>query len=200
MQLDTVMLEILIRESKRGNVEARERLIRSSMPLIERWSRSNMIALHKLRLSCRDLSQDVYLLVQKHFARFRGNTAGEWIVWLKQIHTNLFLSLVRGSKGSEGISFDQLCQAEGGGVEDVFESNENTPGSVAMLREQADRVGVIISMMHPDYQHALIQMLNEKTLQEHADMLNTKIHHVRYLRFKAVQEFIALWKKHQRGT
>jgi hypothetical protein len=51
-----------------------------------------------------------------------------------------------------------------------------------------------MKLMDKQLEQALIHWLDGVSLEQHATLLNTKVHNIRYLRLKALQEFHALWK------
>lgn len=192
MELDVTLVNRLISEAKFGSQAARARLITESLPLLEGWSRSHAKTLHRLRFSCRDLTQDVVLLVEKHFTSFKGETAVSWFAWLKQIHHRMVQSVVNDVKHTHTLSINDPSTIAAH-ERSVFVSQHSTPGSVAALKEQSDKVKNVIGQIEPQLQDALSKWMDGMTLEEHATLLNLKVHQIRYLRFKALQEFNRLW-------
>lgn len=193
MQLDETVVQNLICEAKSGSIEARQQLITLSMPLIEGWSRGYIKALHRLRLSCRDLTQDVALAVDKYFSSFRGDSAVSWFAWVKRIHFRMLSAILKENAqgGTVNIGDPSLISGLGGG--NLFVSKGNTPGSLAALKEESDNVRQILERMDAQLRDALQKWLDGVSLEEHAELLDLKIHQIRYLRFKALQEFNRLW-------
>lgn len=192
MELDVTLVNRLISEAKSGSQAARARLITESLPLLEGWSRSHAKTLHRFRFSCRDLTQDVVLLVEKHFTSFKGETAVSWFAWLRQIHYRMVQSVVSDVKNAQTLSINDpstIVARESS----VFVSQHSTPGSLAALKEQSDKVKKVISQIEPELQDALSKWMDGLTLEEHAALLDLKVHQIRYLRFKALQEFNRLW-------
>ncbi|RLS25599.1 MAG: hypothetical protein DWH73_01740 [Planctomycetota bacterium] len=195
MQLDSLIIDKLIREAKTGSVMAVDQLFTLSMPMLENWSNAQARLFHKLRLSCRDLTQEVVLLAKLHFNQFRGDTTMSWLAWLKRIHFRMIQAMLKEQKRSACISYDVLL-AYGVDIVDKspWISKETTPGSLASLKEQTERVKCVMNQMDQALQQALTLWFDGVTLEQHAEMLSTKVHNIRYLRFKALKEFNTRWK------
>ena len=195
MQLDSLIIDKLIREAKTGSVMAVDQLFTLSMPMLENWSNAQARLFHKLRLSCRDLTQEVVLLAKLHFNQFRGDTTMSWLAWLKRIHFRMMQAMLKEQKRSACISYDVLL-AYGVDIVDKspWISKETTPGSLASLKEQTERVKCVMNQMDQALQQALTLWFDGVTLEQHAEMLSTKVHNIRYLRFKALKEFNTRWK------
>ena len=195
MQLDSLIIDELIREAKTGSVMAVDQLFTLSMPMLENWSNAQARLFHKLRLSCRDLTQEVVLLAKLHFNQFRGDTTMSWLAWLKRIHFRMIQAMLKEQKRSACISYDVLL-AYGVDIVDKspWISKETTPGSLASLKEQTERVKCVMNQMDQALQQALTLWFDGVTLEQHAEMLSTKVHNIRYLRFKALKEFNTRWK------
>ncbi|RLT07788.1 MAG: hypothetical protein DWI24_11810 [Planctomycetota bacterium] len=195
MQLDSLIIDELIREAKTGSVMAVDQLFTLSMPKLENWSNAQARLFHKLRLSCRDLTQEVVLIAKLHFNQFRGDTTMSWLAWLKRIHFRMMQAMLKEQKRSAIISYDVLLDY---GVDVVDKSpwisKETTPGSLASLKEQTERVKCVMNQMDQALQQALTLWFDGVTLEQHAEMLSTKVHNIRYLRFKALKEFNTRWK------
>ena len=196
MELDITLVNSLIAEAKSGSQAARSRLITESLPLLEGWSRGHSKTLHRLRLSCRDLTQVVVLIVEKHFTMFQGDTAASWFAWLKQIHFRMVQSVVNDVRNAQTYSINDTSVVEAN-QSTVFVSQHSTPGSLAALKEQSDKVKKVIGQIEPQLQDALSKWMDGVTLEDHATQLNLKVHQIRYLRFKALQEFNRLWINHR---
>ena len=195
MQLDSLIIDKLIREAKTGSVMAVDQLFTLSMPMLENWSNAQARLFHKLRLSCRDLTQEVVLLAKLHFNQFRGDTTMSWLPWLKRIHFRMIQAMLKEQKRSACISYDVLL-AYGVDIVDKspWISKETTPGRLASLKEQTERVKCVMNQMDQALQQALTLWFDGVTLEQHAEMLSTKVHNIRYLRFKALKEFNTRWK------
>lgn len=192
MELDVTLVNNLIAEAKSGSQVARSRLITMSLPQLEGWTRIHSKLLHRLRLSCRDLTQDVILVVENHFTSFRGDSAASWFAWLKQIHYRMVQSVLDDVKKVQTFSINDPS-ASATSEDPVFVSRHSTPGSLAALKEQSDKVRMVIGLIEPELQDALSKWMDGLTLEEHASLLSVKVHQIRYLRFKALQEFNRLW-------
>lgn len=197
MSVNTAEIELLIQNARTGIDDSRARLFQHSQPMLELWSRSYDKLLHRMRLSCRDLCQDVMVIVQKNFHLFKGTTASSWFAWLKRIHHRILTNLIRQKANRITLEASLLTNDEDAAVSDQFVSKSATPGSLAILKEQSDRVKEVLNAMNPDQRQALNAWMDGLTLEEHAILLGVRIHTVRYLRFKALEEFNALWKTFQ---
>lgn len=195
MKLDTILIDDLIRQAKAGSVAALDQLITLSLPIIELWSSAQAKHFHRLRLSCRDLTQEVVFIAQRYFHQFRGDSTASWVSWLKRIHFRMIQAMLKERHGKTFISYDEK-QSNGtmSADEKTWVSKETTPGSMAALREQSERVKSVMNKMDKDLSQALTLWMDGVSLDEHANRLNTKTHNIRYLRFKALQEFNVLWK------
>ena len=195
MQLDTTLIDGLIGQAKSGSVDALDQLITLSLPIIEIWSNAQARHFHRLRLSCRDLTQEVVFIAQRYFDQFRGENTESWLAWLKRIHFRMIQAMLKERNKKHFTSLDEN-QANGrsDGDEKKWVSRETTPGSLAVLKEQSERVKTVMNKMDKEHSQALMLWMDGVSLNEHANLLNTKSHNIRYLRFKALQEFNALWK------
>ena len=197
MTVDTARIEQLIREARQGIILSRDELFSQSMPMLDLWSQSYERLLLRLRLSCRDLTQDVILVVQKNLHHFKGESASSWFAWLKRIHQRMLSNLIRQKASQITLEISQISKDEDQSAEELFVSKTNTPGSLVILKEQSERVKQVMNMMDSDRRQALNACMDGLTLEEHALLLGAKVHTVRYLRFKALQEFHGHWKKKQ---
>ena len=195
MHLDTQLIDDLIRQAKAGSEVALDQLITSSLPRIEYWSNAQARYFHRLRLSCRDLTQEVVYIAQRYFHQFRGENTASWLAWLKRIHFRMIQAMVKDKKSISTLPIDDASTIDNSGIDpNIWVSRETTPGSMAALREQSDRVKSVMKLMDKQLEQALIHWLDGVSLEQHATLLNTKVHNIRYLRLKALQEFHALWK------
>lgn len=194
MRVDADRIELLIQRARQGESNSRDELFEASMPMLLFWSQSYDKLLLRLRLSMRDLCQDVLLIVQKNFELFKGITASSWFAWLKKIHHRLLANLIRKKANHVQLNQSELVHDPESANTDLFVSRDSTPGTMAMVKEQSERVRTILGLMDKSHRHALNTWMDGMSLEEHAMLLNTKIHTVRYLRFKALREFNTLWK------
>lgn len=183
----------MIAEARCGSSSSRDKLFALTFPLVQAWSRDWHRLLQKRHLSIRDLSQDVMLVVQRSFNTFHGDSATAWFAWVKRIHFRLAVALLRTQSGSARLEMAITDTLQRDDNRDFFVSKDATPGTAAMIREQSDRVQLVLSRLDPEYQLALKLWLDGETLEAHAQIVNCKIHQVRYARMKALQEFNILW-------
>ena len=189
----TAHFERLIGEARAGSLESKEKLLSLSMKAIEGWNCTWTEMLVRHRLSGRDLTQDVLLAASYSFPQFRGETASAWFAWLRTIHKRLIAGLLEQKEPailSEIRSGDEAPRF----AFETLESKELTPGSSVILREPTDRVRCVLSRIDHRLRETLQLWMNDLSLEEQAIEMGLKVHQVRYLRYKALQEFVALWK------
>lgn len=190
---DAVQVARMIAEARCGSSSSLDKLFAMTFPLVQAWSRDWHRLLQKRSLSSRDLSQEVMLVAQKCFSKFQGDSATVWFAWVKRIHFRMAVALLRTQSGAARIQLAMTDTLQPDDNREIFVSKDATPGTAAIIREQSDRVQLVLSRLLPEYQLALKLWLDGETLEAHAQIVNCKIHQVRYARMKALQEFNALW-------
>ncbi|MFM7132492.1 MAG: hypothetical protein ACKO0V_24355 [bacterium] len=183
----------MIDQARRGDACARENLFALTFPVVQAWSRDWQRLLQKRHMSIRDLSQEAMLVVQRCFSNFQADSATAWFAWVKRIHFRLAVALLRTQSGDSRLEMAITDTLQPDDNRDFFVSKDATPGTAAMIREQSDRVQLVLSRLDPEYQLALKLWLDGETLEDHARIVNCKVHQVRYARMKALQEFNILW-------
>ena len=192
--IDSEEIDRLIRDAKAGNTVSRDKLFAITLPRVQSWNHNWHRLLKRKRLSSRDLSQEVMLLAQRYFHQFHGNSGLEWFSWVRKIHFRQAIRLLRNQTDAAKSELSRTDIEWLSEDAEVFISKYASPGTEAMLNEQSDRVHQVLSLMEPEHQAALVLWMDGSTLESHAQLFNLKIHQVRYIRLKALQEFNSLWK------
>jgi RNA polymerase sigma factor (sigma-70 family) len=192
--IDSEEIDQLIKNAKAGNNVSRDKLFAKTLPRVQAWNQSWQRLLKRKRLSSRDLSQEVMLLAQRYFHHFHGNSASAWFAWIKKIHFRQAIRLLRNQPETGKWEINRTDTDWLFDDTEVFISKDASPGTAAMLNEQSDRVHQVLSLLEPEHQAALGLWMDGTTLEAHAQLFDLKIHQVRYIRLKALQEFHSLWK------
>jgi RNA polymerase sigma-70 factor (ECF subfamily) len=86
--LSKVSFEELLERARAGEAGALDELFRRSRPTIDKWISRRRMPTSAGDARPSDISQDILERVLGGFARFKGNTAGEWFSWIKTILGN----------------------------------------------------------------------------------------------------------------
>lgn len=110
----------------------------------------------RTKLGASDIVQETLFAAQHSIEEFRGSTEQDLLAWLRGILMNDLLENRRKFRGTAKRQIDREVPLAGDSVRneppiDVV-SNQDTPGTEAMLREQAEQLGRALSRLPAGYQ------------------------------------------------
>lgn len=182
-----------IARARQGCIESKNRLLVASTKKIEFWNHDWYNFLVRNKLSARDLTQEVVLIAGYSFGQFRGNCEDSWYGWLYTIHRRVVSELAN----RKDLLPLALPETSKDGIHSRFNdipSRDLTPGSAVGLREETERVKVILARIEPLFRVTLLFWMEGMTLDEQAEAMKLTVSKVRTLRVHALREFSSQWK------
>ncbi len=189
---DETNFEELIALARQGCARSKEALLVASTPIIERWNQDWYNFLVRNRLSARDLTQEVLLIVSYSFGQFRGVSKESWFAWLFTIHRRIVSGLAS-RKDLLPLAMPETSKDGSQPLRDI-PSRDLTPGSAVGLQEETERVKAILDRLDPQLRDTLLFWMEGKSLEEQAEAMKLTISKVRTLRVHALREFSSQWK------
>ena len=138
-------------------------------PLLEKY-RSYLSLLARVQIGRRlqgkadsaDLVQETFLEAHRHFPLFQGQTAAEFVHWLRQILAGRLAKLVRRYLGTKGrnVRLEQELERElarsSDAIGKALVADQSTPSLQAVRRENAVLLAQALERLPPDYRDVLI--------------------------------------------
>jgi len=150
------------------------------------------------RVSASDVVQETFLQAHRAFDQFRGNTAPEFLGWLRQILAHQFAHLlekhVYAAKRDvrREVSLDAIGTSLARSslrLESVFADKNPSPGSVAQRHEHAIVLANELADLPEDYRQVLmLRNLEGMSFPDVAERLERSPGAVRMLWFRAIQK------------
>jgi RNA polymerase sigma-70 factor (ECF subfamily) len=114
------------------------------------------------KVDAEDLVQDTFLEAHRNFARFQGNTEGQFLCWLRKILAARLADLLRHYLGTQGR--DVRLERE---LEDAFDrssvllqggliAQQSSPSQQAARREQAVLLADALGELPEDYREVIV--------------------------------------------
>lgn len=127
----------------------------------------------RARLDASDVIQQTCLAVQRNFPEFRGETPGQFIAWLRQVHEGHIRNALREHlAGKRGVGREGgVTAAE---LESLVEDSlQSTPSQRVLRDEQAVLLAAALDRL-PDGQREAVRLryLEGLSLKEIADLMN----------------------------
>ncbi|WP_395847655.1 sigma-70 family RNA polymerase sigma factor [Cystobacter fuscus] len=107
--LSEMSFEELIQRARAGEHGALGELLQRSSKRLEQWARQHGGQRYRMGERPSDISQGIRERVLRGFRSFKGNTAGEWFVWLKMIFENGRKQSIRDAKRQKRAAPEPGC-------------------------------------------------------------------------------------------
>lgn len=154
--------EPLLRLARAGDSAALGQLLERYQPYLALLARLQIGRRLQGKVDAADLVQETYLKVQRSFARFQGQSEGEFVQWLRQILAASLADLMRHYLGTQGRDvrlerelvqdFDQSSRV----LEAGLLAPQSTPSQQASRREQAVLLADTLERLSPDHREVMI--------------------------------------------
>ena len=157
---DSSIIEMLGR-ARAGDKQELGRLFESCRSYLNVMARAQMESWMQAKVDASDIVQETMLEAHRDFARFQGQSVGEWLAWLRGILTNNAADVVRKYRGTEKrqtrreVSLQPQTDDSSLGALDPADSIE-TPSVQLMRQERELRVADAIVNLSPDHQQVII--------------------------------------------
>jgi RNA polymerase sigma-70 factor (ECF subfamily) len=157
---DSSILKMLGR-ARAGDREELGRLFEACRSYLNVMARAQVESWMQAKVDASDIVQETMLEAHRDFARFQGESVGEWLAWLRGILANNAADVVRKYRGSakrqtrREVSLQPQSDDSSFGALDPADSIE-TPSVQLMRQERELRVADAIVKLSPDHQQVII--------------------------------------------
>lgn len=149
------MLE-LIELARRGDLEAREKLLAELRPMLRAWAENSLNAQIGVRFDASDIAQATLVDLHEKLDQFAGSTEGELIDWLRRMLKHNILDAVRHATAKKrSVAREQRVDvaADDGGIARIDLAGAfSTPSVRAIRNENEIRLQEAMSKLLPDQQ------------------------------------------------
>lgn len=156
------VLRTLIDRAREGDEQARNELFSKCRGYLNVIAQSHMESWMATKVDTSDLIQQTMLEAHRGFEKFRGNSEGEWLAWLRQILQNNTVDVIRHYKGAakRDVSREQIASAMGGddASRQYFdpELSAASPSGIVMQHEAELELAAAIDGLSEDYRRVII--------------------------------------------
>ncbi|HXG08275.1 MAG TPA: sigma-70 family RNA polymerase sigma factor [Gemmataceae bacterium] len=154
--------EQLLRQAQAGDSQALGELLELYRNYLTVLARLQIGRQLQGKVDASDVVQDTFLKAHRDFARFRGETEGEWISWLRQVLTGCLIQLIRHYCGTQrrnvrleralAQELDQTSQA----LDQGLVARQSSPSHQAVRRERAVLVADALGSLPDDYREVIL--------------------------------------------
>lgn len=177
-------------QARNGDEAALSKLLQSDRDYLLLIAAAELDSDLVVKTSHSDLVQDSLLEAQQGFGNFRGETNGQWRLWLQTILKNNVKDLRRRYVDAEKRS---IRKEVNGCVTDENQqgrSNE-TPSRIASRREQLQQLVGFMDALQPHYQAALrLRFWEQLGYEEMAVQMDSTPEAVRKILYRAVEALV----------
>jgi RNA polymerase sigma-70 factor (ECF subfamily) len=161
----SIRLESLIRKAKNGDGESLGALLQTYVNYLKLLSEAQLDNRVRQRVSSSDIVQDTLLEAHRDFGQFGGQTAPEFLSWLRRILVhNLARAVERHVLAAKRdirreLSLDQLDRSLSQSalrLEAVLADRGRTPGSMAERQESILKLADALAGLPPDYRDVVV--------------------------------------------
>lgn len=157
---NSVIISLLAR-AREGDNAAREELFEKCRAYVGFMARSQMETWMKAKIDASDLIQQTLLDAHRGFDRFRGQSEGEWVGWLKTILQNNAVDFCRRYKGTEKRDAGREVSFAQSASQSLFQgapepsAGDDSPSQVVMQKENEILLADALSQLPEDYQEVI---------------------------------------------
>lgn len=167
----------LIEQARRGDAEARERLLAELRPKLRMWAEHSLNSRIAARVDASDITQATLLDLHEKIGQFAGSTEGELIDWLRRVLENNILDAVRQATAKKRhIGREQridVAPEDGDALASNLAGDYSTPSMKAIRNENDIRLQEALNQLLPD-QQLVVRLVHfqGKSLEAAAQELN----------------------------
>ncbi len=185
----------LLARARAGDDGAREALFEKCRAYVGFMARSQMETWMKAKIDASDLIQQTMLDAHRGFERFRGESEGEWVVWLKTILQNNAVDFCRRYKGTEKRDAGREISLAQSASQSLFrgapEPSDDgaSPSEVIMQKENEILLADALSQLPDDYQEVIyLRNMQRLPFKDVADRMQRSQGAVQMLWLRALKQ------------
>jgi RNA polymerase sigma-70 factor (ECF subfamily) len=152
----------MLTQARAGDQRELGRLFESCRSYLGIIARTQMESWMQAKVDASDIVQETLLEAHRDFDRFQGNTAAEWLAWLRGILANNAADVVRKYRGTEKRQTRREIplkmpadESAVRGVAELADSVE-TPSVQLVRQEREIQLADAILQLAPDYQEVIV--------------------------------------------
>jgi RNA polymerase sigma-70 factor (ECF subfamily) len=155
------LLVRLLRRARAGDAAARDELFAKCRNYVGLVARAQVESWMQAKVDASDLVQQTLLEAHRGFARFEGNTEGEWLAWLKQILAHNAQDFVRRYRTDKRHAGREVTlQAPPDGTSGSFFRDPpdagESPSQMLVQQEREIELADAIAQLSPDHQEVIM--------------------------------------------
>jgi len=161
MEQNSQLVELLER-ARDGDESARDELFDKCRNYLGIMARVQVESWLRVKVDASDLVQQTMLDAYRGLSKFRGNSEGEWLAWLKQILKHNATDFVRRYRGTEKRQQQRevSMHASPPGLSETFirepSAHVESPSELVIQREREIQLADCITKLDPDHQEVII--------------------------------------------
>ena len=199
-------VESLLAQARRGEEQHLGRLLQLYRNYLTILATVQLDARLRRRISPSDLVQETMLGAYRDFRKFRGQTEGELVAWLRQILIHClhhaYEMHFRASRRDirREISLDDMDRSSNrlGGIAQALAAQSESPSAPVRDRERAVAIADKLAKLQPDYREVIVlRNLQSLSFEEVAQRMDRKPGAVRMLWLRAIEKFRQLYEDSQ---
>src|SRR5262245_57186422 len=157
---DSILVRLL-RRARAGDAAARDELFAKCRNYVGLVARAQVESWMQAKVDASDLVQQTLLEAHRGFAKFEGNTEGEWLAWLKQILAHNAQDFVRRYRTDKRHAGREVAlQAPPDGTSGSFfrdpPDGGESPSQMLAQQEREIELADAIAQLSPDHQEVIM--------------------------------------------
>jgi RNA polymerase sigma-70 factor (ECF subfamily) len=195
-----VRCSALLLASRQGSTEAQGELMESCRAYLLLVANEELDSDLQAKLGASDLVQETLLKAHQGFDRFRGQSHGEFLAWLRQIllhnlaNYRRHYELTAKRRTARELSLGTNGSLSGLNVE--LADDTTSPSDHAIKKEEADRVHRAIDQLPDDYRQVIILRNREhQSFKEIGSQLNRSADAARMLWYRAFERLVTIMEQ-----
>jgi RNA polymerase sigma-70 factor, ECF subfamily len=192
----------LIRDARRGDSEARDRLLEAFRNYLRLLARTGIDASLREKADASDVVQETLLKAHKNFAQFHGQTEAELATWLRQILANCLTDLFRRFRVSQARqvarerSLEEVLDHSSLALSRLVAAPGLSPSENAERRETSVVLADALADLSDDYREVImLRSLEERDWDAVARIMGRSNNAVRMLWARALKRLRPLIEK-----
>jgi RNA polymerase sigma-70 factor (ECF subfamily) len=196
-------VEGLLANARQGEEQHLGRLLQLYRNYLTILATAQLDARLRRRMSPSDLVQETMLGAYRDFRKFRGQTEGELVAWLRQIlihclHHAYEMHFQAGRRDiRREISLDDVDRSSNrlAGIAQAVATQGESPSAPVRDRERAVAIADQLAKLRPDYREVIVlRNLQGLSFEEVAQRMDRKPGAVRMLWLRAIEKFRQLYE------
>ncbi len=179
---------LLLESARSGSSEAMGLLIENCRPYLLFLANKGLDDQVRAKIGASDVVQETLFAAQNELENFRGQEIGEWLGWLRQILNNDLLQTRRRFRDTAKRQVDREVDLNGDGSRGPIDVAEDrgTPGTKAMIQEEAEHLREAMNRLPEDYQEVIrLRDFQGLTFKEVGEQMGRTTEAVRKLWYRA---------------